>query len=334
MPPKLKNPLSKLIGGDSPRKIILAKDASPDAIETLLLDLVRVGGIKTIEAPPADLSRAPMTRDSASWRAVGDGKLIDDAEKMMASARKSSRPPLHPSFRSTPPPPPRSTPPPPGAAGHRGSASGGWRAFAIIALIGLALSIYFNVKFWKETGGGEISTQEQTDIEIPQPVIQQKEPDAVNPDRSKAGFQQLPLPLAGEGRDGVNDTAKDEAGDPAEPDDKRFWKEKMRKLQEDQEGSGTEEPEEKPEEKPEEAPAEKPAALESPTGTLSIALPPYETGKVKVLVDGKPRGTVPLKVTLPIGIHELTFITDGKRSLRMVSIKEGRTKNIEATIPK
>ncbi len=318
MPPKLKNPLSKLIGGDSPRKIILAKDASPDAIETLLLDLVRVGGIKSIEAPPADLSRAPMTRDSASWRAVEDGKIIDDADKMMASARKSSRPPLHPPVRSTPPPVP--------VVSRRTEASGGWRALTIIALIALALSIYFNVKFWKETGGEEPSMQEQADIEIPQPaspdhaqdpapaapVIQPREPDAVKPE--------VALP--------------DEADGPAEPDDKRFWKEKMKRLQEAEEEGAVEEPEEKPEEAPEEAPAKKPASVESAGGALSISLPPYATGKVKVLVDGKPRGTVPLKVTLSVGIHELTFITDGKRSIRMVSIKEGRTKTIEATVPK
>ena len=96
----------------------------------------------------------------------------------------------------------------------------------------------------------------------------------------------------------------------------------MRKLQEAQEEGKAEEPEEKP------------ASLESPGGSLSISLPPYATGVVKVLIDGKPRGNAPLKVTLPVGIHELTFIADGKRSLRMVSIKEGRTKSIEATIPK
>ncbi len=317
MPPKLKKPLSKLIGGDSPRKIILAKDASPDAIETLLLDLVRVGGIIDIDAPAANLSRTPMTRDSASWRAVEDGKLIDDAGKTVASPRRSSLPPY------------RSTLPPTSAARPRGRVSGGWRALTIIALVALALSIYFNVRFWKETAEEEAgmgATKEHTDIEIPQPVVQQREQRPVEPETQpdeKAGFQQLPLPLAGEGRDGVNDAVKDEAGDLAEPDDKRFWKEKMRRLQE--EGTA---------EEPEEKPSEKPAPLKSSSGALSIALPPYVTSKVKVLIDGKPRGTAPLKVTLPVGIHELTFISDGKRSLRMVSIKEGRTKNIEATVPK
>jgi hypothetical protein len=74
--------------------------------------------------------------------------------------------------------------------------------------------------------------------------------------------------------------------------------------------------------------------MESPSGVLSISLPPYATSKIKVLIDGKPRGTAPLKVKLPVGIHELTFIMNGKRSLRMVSIKDGRIKSIEATVPK
>jgi hypothetical protein len=52
-----------------------------------------------------------------------------------------------------------------------------------------------------------------------------------------------------------------------------------------------------------------------------------------VIVDGKPRGSAPLKVKLSPGIHEVIFSYEGKRTMRMVAIQTGETKSITAKVP-
>ncbi|MBN2343552.1 MAG: hypothetical protein JXX29_23595 [Deltaproteobacteria bacterium] len=65
-----------------------------------------------------------------------------------------------------------------------------------------------------------------------------------------------------------------------------------------------------------------------PTGVLKVSLPAGANSPVTIAVDGKKRGKAPRILKLSPGLHEVTFTMDGKNSLKMVSIKEGETKEV------
>jgi hypothetical protein len=67
-------------------------------------------------------------------------------------------------------------------------------------------------------------------------------------------------------------------------------------------------------------------------GTLVVKAPP-EDAPVFVLVDGISRGKAPVRVKLKPGIHEVVFSADGRRAMRMVPIREDKTKTIDAKVP-
>ena len=79
-----------------------------------------------------------------------------------------------------------------------------------------------------------------------------------------------------------------------------------------------------PEKQPEKAPAKD-------VGTLVVKSP--ADGPVLVMVDGISRGKSPAKVKLSPGLHEVTFMKDGKKKIRMVPIRPDATKTITAVIP-
>jgi hypothetical protein len=68
------------------------------------------------------------------------------------------------------------------------------------------------------------------------------------------------------------------------------------------------------------------------TGTLVVKAPDGDAA-VFVLVDGISRGKAPVKVRLKPGIHEVVFSADGRRAMRMVPIREEKTKTIDAKVP-
>ncbi|MCP4600601.1 MAG: response regulator [Proteobacteria bacterium] len=97
----------------------------------------------------------------------------------------------------------------------------------------------------------------------------------------------------------------------------------------------------KPQKKPVSKPAprkEEKTAVAPPksdaTGLLSITAPPDAPGPIDVSVDGRARGKAPVKVKLTSGLHEVVFACNGKRTMRMVSIRIGQTKNMQAKIPR
>lgn len=67
------------------------------------------------------------------------------------------------------------------------------------------------------------------------------------------------------------------------------------------------------------------------TGTLIVKA--ADGASVTVLVDGVSKGRAPIRVKLKPGIHELTFIANGKRSMQVVPIRAGKTKTVEAKAP-
>ncbi|MCK9521886.1 MAG: hypothetical protein M0R76_02435 [Proteobacteria bacterium] len=91
------------------------------------------------------------------------------------------------------------------------------------------------------------------------------------------------------------------------------------------------------------APAEKPAppkpaTEDTPTGanaehgTLVVRAPAGATGAIEVFIDKKRHGVAPLTVELNKGLHEVVFVSAGKRTLRMVNIRPGERRPIDAKV--
>lgn len=385
MPPKLRGPLDRLIAGESPREIILSHETSPDALETLLLDLVRVGAISNIQAPPPDLTRAPIARDSARWKALGDGELAPAEEDGAPIKRKSSIPPKPPlrseamplddeemREASTSSAPPRSSSlypgdsslPPEPLASPRGLVSRGWQVFAFIVLLALALSVYFNVTLWEgrdQGAAGEDAAKTTEERREETEIRQLFRPDREAPAKVREDAPSA-LEVAAEEADAPDEEAKaeeqeqDEEEEEVEQDgpsaeDEARWARNRRKRREreglEKNPYAEVEKREKPEKKtPEPASAEdnpyakdeqekkpeKKAARRS-GGTLVVKAPEDAAGPVRVKVDGKNRGTAPVSVDLSAGLHEVTFTIGDKRTMRMVSIKDGADKTITAKMP-
>ncbi len=77
----------------------------------------------------------------------------------------------------------------------------------------------------------------------------------------------------------------------------------------------------------------KPGKTQNPEGGTLIIKAPAEGGDVSVLINGVPKGKAPLKLSLSSGLHEVTFISGGKRAIRMVPIKKEQTRTMEAISP-
>ena len=67
-------------------------------------------------------------------------------------------------------------------------------------------------------------------------------------------------------------------------------------------------------------------------GTL-VVKSPAEGGSVLVMVDGISRGKTPARIKLSPGLHEVVFMKDGKKKIRMVPIRPDATKTVTAVIP-
>jgi CheY-like chemotaxis protein len=354
MPPKLRVPLERLAEGVSPREIILAQEASPDALENLLLDLIRVGALTRINAPPPNLARAPITRDSVRWRALGDGRLIDEeTQEVVAPPPTSERPSVEPidtgDLEAIDQRPSRDAPLPPLSRHGMGRSSAGWKTLAVIALLALALSAFFNYRMWAELGGVPSAAPGPEPVAEPEPVqapaaaarpepVAQPEPAAQPEPVAQPAPQPSVAPSEPESQDTSHETGTtrrthrthDKAA-PGEPDEPYSSAEPAKKPTEP---AGADNPydSEKPAPKAEHAPepAADAAQPTATTGKLSVSPAQDVGGPVAIAIDGVSHGNAPLTIELPAGLHEVALTIDGKRTLRMVNIKGGQTKSVVA----
>jgi len=352
VPPKLRIPLELLRGGDSPREIILAGTASPDALETLLLDLIRVGAVRSIKAPPPDMSRTPVARDSVRWRALADGVLLPEEDEP-----QPKRPSPRPIKRSSIPSPPtrdsrpsRPSTPTPGPARRSSSlppvaplvaqrderlVPRGWQVLAVVALIALGLSLYLCYRMWgllenaggssvepvsaEATAGFSSSNAEPKPAPEPEPAAEPEPEPEPEPELSESASAEATAGSSSSKHEGKKKKKKQGAKEEAEsnaPPENPY---------------GESAPAKKKQDKPVDEPEAKPAPA-GDKGTLKVAAPADAPGPIKVAVDGKVRGTAPLSVNLKPGLHEVTYTSGGKRTLRMVSIKAGQTKSVTAKV--
>jgi CheY-like chemotaxis protein len=355
MPPKLRVPLERLGEGASPREIILEQEASPDALENLLLDLIRVGAVTQINAPPPNLSRTPIARDSARWRALADGKLVDDDTQEVpqfsrpaagaiaapvSAAEVDEIEPRRPTREAPLPPAPR--------LGRRSSA--GWKAVTAIALLALALSAFLNYRMWTELDAGpqpaatvEPAVETPHAVPAPEPIAAPPEPVAQPEPAVTPPEPVVPAPAEIE-------QDRSDRSDTSDRSDGSHRSRRSRRGDDSENPYAAAEPAAEPADEPADKPAapvtsdnpyeaDKPAPKAEPaaepapaatTGKLSVTPAADVEGDVAVSVDGKPHGNAPLSLELPVGLHEVAYTVDGQRTLRMVSIKAGETKRIVA----
>ncbi|MFO8070914.1 MAG: response regulator [Polyangia bacterium] len=353
-PPKLHPALDRLRAGDTPREIILSRTASPDALETLLLDLVRIGAVGGIQGPEPDPDRKPISRDSERWLALGRGVRLDEDEEEREPPRRRA---------SSPVPPRRSTPTPPvaraSAAADERLVSRGWQVLTLIAAIALGFSLWLNYRLWPhESDSGESAAAEREPRESasePRPDIRrlleeqereqrtalaaeeeeprpeeeiaepaEESPAAIEQAEETGQVEEDPAQQKSAKRDGYRRGDRSRRTGATGGEDR----ERRKKGRAAKAASGGAEPAEKNPYASEEKKKE-PAKQ---AGVLVIGAPPGAEGPIRVAVDGRPRGRAPLTLELSAGLHEVTFSAGGKRTLRMVSIKPGKTKNVTAKV--
>ena len=68
-------------------------------------------------------------------------------------------------------------------------------------------------------------------------------------------------------------------------------------------------------------------------GHIVVETRPASKGQVAVQVDGTPRGSAPLRLGVPPGVHEVqTTYADGYPEMRMVRVESGGTARIVVPI--
>jgi CheY-like chemotaxis protein len=342
LPPKLKTLVRQLVQGKLPKDLILNAYASTETLETLLLDLIRMGAVQGIvgaekrtgrlgdHAKP-DLISAPPSFDidmgDAANRIDGESKrdasatiplTLDEVSEMV-------------SIPSGGPIPMLGEPAP-----ARQKQSKTWQIFAVVFFACFVATAVFHF----------LTTSEEPQ----RPADSESTPSTAPKIAEQGESEPAPAPAAGRADSkSASEAEKDDKESP--PDDALREKEPIEtpKVEEsegerkDKRSSNRSEEKEtrekkskKSEEPSRQSEKEKlaPPTPTGPTGLLSILAPREAPGPIKVSVDGSARGNAPLKVRLGPGLHEIVFSFEGKRSIKMVSIKANEIKNMETIVPK
>ncbi|MCP4675499.1 MAG: response regulator [Deltaproteobacteria bacterium] len=357
MPPKLRNSLKRLADGETPRNIVLDATASSETLEMLMLDLIHMGAIQGIVSVPPKKKPGEDSEGMASLPASEPSLSVPPPVPMEAlgeSPRDSSSMPLSlddiseisdvkPASSSMIPPdnlkpaPAAELAHPQSVTGPASKSSATWKAIAalfFICFIVMAV-LHFGDSPKKQVAALDPPPQaHQTAIPAPTPEI----PPAPAPITPPAPAPETPsTPVAPAEQEAA---PTEEPGEVAsQPVDKygeteeQRARRKARQKKKEEQAKATEAKKEEPKKK-EPKKEEKVAAAPKPgtTGLLSIKVPPGVSGSIVVSVDGRSRGKAPLNVRLSSGLHEVVFTHNGKRTMRMVSMKLGQTKTIQAKV--
>ncbi len=381
IPPKLKPSLERLAKGESPRELVLSASASPEALEMLLLDLIRMGAVEGItgsltkekktqdteKSNPSDVFnameppvlKAPVTqpsnqpnhsvkiesniqRGSTNTMPIG---LEDVSEIKALSSGKSEAPPLLAN-----------------AERPKMKSSMGMKILGLLIVAVLVLVAYLSGR-----EGAKEQASKKVAIQEPQTQARetaQKQPPATpssekaydftreedtsdKPPKAPSIKKPTPPPPAQKAKPKKTLVEPSPTPRPAkvkapQPQPKMASETKPKpakpaKAKAPPAKKQAKETKPKPA-KPAKAkapPAKKqaPALQPGSTGMLSITVPPDTKEPISITIDKRPRGKAPLKVALTQGIHEIQFSSGGKRIMRMVSIKTGKTKSITAKVP-
>ncbi|MCP4199331.1 MAG: response regulator, partial [Proteobacteria bacterium] len=295
-PNKLKLPLEQLRADKSPRNVVNSAIVSPDAMETLLLDMIRTGVIRNVESLPMDSDDFLVTahdmdqvaddefhlvaeeNESPSEDvsdALREGEPVADTEAIPAGKAAASGGPeagRGPAYRETPSVVPFTT--------SRWTKA--WQVIAMIAIVLLGISIYFN--FNPKPG------KQRSDTTLEREAVPSGESTRVEQAKPKAevGVQGHAVP------------------------------------QEEQKKPAEEISAEKAVAAPEEAP-----------GILVVDKSPKdEGGPIKVSVNKRVKGRTPVRIELAPGSYDIAFSREGKRRFKKVTIVSNQEVEMVATVPK
>jgi CheY-like chemotaxis protein len=309
-PARLRSIIARLGRRDRTRDIALDKDTSPYAFEALLLDLIRAGVVKDIASrrspqPLHVLANAPL--EPFSSRTEPSDTTIPISLDDISMVNRLPPPAREGAIR-------RSEPPLPPFARARMQSARRWKALAATAFVLLALSLAANLCLWSACPAKAEAPKPAPAkvVPLPRPRIEAPKPAPVPeppPAAPVAAPEQEPVP------------APQAAPRQEEPRHER------RVDREDRPRPATDAPSAPP--KTPQKPAPAPGTGD---GKLSVTVPPDSPGPVTVTVDGQPRGNAPLTIPLSAGLHEVVFSSQGKRTMRMVSIQADATKSVPARV--
>jgi CheY-like chemotaxis protein len=175
-PTKLKVPLEQLRSNKSPREIVNDAVISPDAMETLLLDMIRTGVLRNIESLPFDSENFLVTAHDVEQVADDEFELLADSavseppSEAVSEAPQAAEPVA---AQAIPYPETPSTVP---FVTNRWTKA--WQVIAMVAIVLLGISIYFNFNPKKEQPASGMALESRLvplPAESPKPVISPQE---------------------------------------------------------------------------------------------------------------------------------------------------------------
>ncbi|MDD5306595.1 MAG: response regulator [Deltaproteobacteria bacterium] len=294
-PARLRGIIARLKGRDRPRDIALDKDTSPIAFETLLLDLIRAGAVKGIVSgrPDAVSSSSAKGAISPLKEPLDTTMPISFDDISMVGKLPSPRPQHGEPRRSEPPLPPF-------ARVKMQKSARRWKALAVATFALLAISVGANL-FLRFSGPAPAST-----VALPELRVEAPKPAPIPEPRPAPIPEPLPTPSVATPKPAP--APEPPVAEPKQVEPKQVEPKRERKADRED--------------------RTRPAV----SGTLAVTLPPDAPSPVTVIVDGRPRGKAPLTLTLSAGLHEVVFSSQGKRTMRMVSIQPHAAKSLPASV--
>ena len=330
MPHKLKTALSRIADGESPRSILLSGSTSSETLETLLLDLIRMGAVKEIvDIEPESKRRQKSAGISTSALISSATKEKIDIEQEQSGDRATSltiqlsdkdideianapEKGLLPFLADQ--------------GSHARSTVRLWQAISAFCFLGLIVTTILL-----------LTTQNRSPVE--EAIVSETRPEiSVEDNTDSPSTKKASVLTASAAGQKTITTRQEETA--ATPEALSHPRKVMASDERTPKTTAAPTPvAAKKEPKPKTTP-KKPAKASTSQGTtrekglLSIGLPPgAKPNTIRISVDGRLRGKVPIKIRLSAGIHEIVYSLDGKRVMRMVRVNAGQTKEVTAKQP-
>lgn len=348
IPAKLTVALEQLAAGKSPETIVQGDVVSPDSLETLLLELVRNGAVVAFDAPAPDMKRVPIARDTTEWQSLGAGEIVS-ALRQKNTGTSSDTMPVEigdlievPSY-TVPPPLPKSVVVPEQELEtdidkltaveqeKKTFKRLGIPIFAALGLVVVAMLFFLNLgnfNGWVT----DTSNKSSNPVPISDSVDKSARRGHLNsPSEVKQEELRASASMAGtkvpqtENSGSDNADRENERSEETSKHGQSNTAKPLPKTVKATKGTSRSSNEDKQVAKEQQ---KKKAKERGPTGKLRVRAPDGATSRIRILVDGRRRGNAPKTIRLSPGLHEVTFIMDGKEALRMVSIKADDVKDV------
>jgi len=334
-PDRVRGVVQILAKGKTPRELVLEGATSLLELERILLDLVKRGGVEAIEAPAPEthIAMPPPTPDQRRWDTLGRSDQSDrDEEPPPPPARRAipSPVPAEPAMPSRPSVPvmPEGRPSlaPMTIPAVRASSAQtrlAWTLVIMGAIVGIALWAYNLSNMARRPAPRPAPVEVQGTNEAPEDEPSPPEPDVLEPGPAP---EPPPTPL-------VLEPTRMPIGEPIPEPEPEPEPEPTPTTAADAgaQGPGPREPTPPTKRNAPDASVgpgpRAPASTES--GTLQVLAGSPEAEGVEVVVDGQPKGTVPMSIAVTGGLHEIRLRRpNGSSILRYVYVPAGESRRL------